>query len=146
MKVAVLTLLISSASLAAANPQFGLGGLLSGLVGGNRFGGGGRGPTQNLGPGAFGQQNNQQVDFNSGFGGGLFGGGGRGFGGGRGPTQNVGPGAAGQQNNQRVVFNNPFGGGVFGGRGSGGAGPTQNCVGGGFCQQNNKQVTFNGRK
>ena len=65
MKVAVLTLLISCASLAAAEPQFGLGGLLSGLVGGNRFGGGGRGPTQNLGPGAFGQQNNQQVDFNS---------------------------------------------------------------------------------
>ena len=49
MRVAVLSLLLL-ASVTQARPQFGLG------LG--RFSTGGFRPTQNVGPGAFGQQNN----------------------------------------------------------------------------------------
>ena len=66
--------------------------------------GGGRGPTQNVGPGAAGQQNNQRVVFNNPFGGGGFGGRGAGAGGG-GPTQNCAGGGFCQQNNKQVTFN-----------------------------------------
>merc|ERR1712045_969692 len=97
----LMFLVVSLASLASSAPQFGFGRFGFG----NRGGGNSFRPSQNC-IGGNCQQNNQNVNFNSG-----FGGNGRGFGGGRGnsfgPRQNCFRGNC-QQNNQNINFNNPL--------------------------------------
>ena len=106
MRVSIAVMLMML-SLTMSAPQFGF----SGGFGGNRFGfEGGRGgvngfsSTQNCLRGNC-QQNNQNVNFNSGFGG--RGSGSRGGGNSFNPQQNCVGGNC-QQNNRNVNFNNPL--------------------------------------
>ena len=103
MRVTFALIIIMISQAMSAPQRFGFGGRNRGFgFGGNRFGGG-RGnrfsPTQNC-LGGNCQQNNQNVNFNSGFGG-------RGGGNGFNPTQNCVGGNC-QQNNQNINFNNPL--------------------------------------